>query len=46
VRLPVLSDLHLERAAFDVDDVEADAVVLAGDIGRGTLGVEWAGVGR
>jgi predicted phosphodiesterase len=42
VRLHVLSDLHLERAAFDYPPADADAVVLAGDIGRGTDGVAWA----
>jgi predicted phosphodiesterase len=46
VRLHVLSDLHLERQPLtpaDVD-VDADAVILAGDIGDGTRGVEWARV--
>jgi predicted phosphodiesterase len=42
VRLQVLSDLHLERAAFVHGTVEADAVVLAGDIATGTRGVESA----
>jgi predicted phosphodiesterase len=42
VRLYVLSDLHLERARFDPVAVDADAVVLAGDIAVGTNGVEWA----
>jgi predicted phosphohydrolase len=42
VRLQVLSDLHLERGAFAHGAVEADVVVLAGDIATGTRGVEWA----
>ena len=46
VRLHVLSDLHLERRPSmppDVGvDLDVDAVVLAGDVGGGTRGVEWA----
>jgi hypothetical protein len=42
-----LSDLHLECFAEPEDsgirdDVECDAVVLAGDIHNGTVGIEWA----
>jgi Calcineurin-like phosphoesterase superfamily domain len=42
VRLHVLSDLHLEQEPFGPRDVQADAVVLAGDIDAGTRGVDWA----
>ena len=42
VRLYVLSDLHLERQRFNPFPVDADVVVLAGDIAVGTDGVEWA----
>ncbi len=42
VRLHVLSDLHLERGIEEVPVVEADVVVLAGDIATGVNGVEWA----
>jgi predicted phosphodiesterase len=42
VRLYVLSDLHLERQPFTPPPVQADVVVLAGDISIGTSGVEWA----
>jgi hypothetical protein len=42
VRLHVLSDLHLERAPFSLPGAQADVLVLAGDIGRGAYGVEWA----
>ncbi len=41
MKLHVLSDLHLEHAQFAVPDVDADVVVLAGDIAPGELGVEW-----
>jgi len=41
VRLHVLSDLHLEHAPFTVPDVDADVVVLAGDVAPGTAGIEW-----
>jgi predicted phosphodiesterase len=42
MRLQVLSDLHLERAPFDSDAADADAIVLAGDVSNGTRGVAWA----
>lgn len=42
MKLRILSDIHLEFAAFDPPAVEADAVVLAGDIGEGLSGLEWA----
>lgn len=42
VRVHVLSDLHLKYAPFTPPAVDADVVVLAGDIGRGTSGVRWA----
>jgi predicted phosphodiesterase len=42
VRLHVLSDLHLEQQPFTPPDVEADVVVLAGDVHGGTRGIEWA----
>lgn len=41
MRLHVLSDLHLEYAPFTVPEVQADVVVLAGDVAPGTAGVEW-----
>jgi 3',5'-cyclic AMP phosphodiesterase CpdA len=41
VRLHVLSDLHLEHAPFEVPQVDADVVVLAGDVAPGTRGIEW-----
>jgi 3',5'-cyclic AMP phosphodiesterase CpdA len=42
VRLYVLSDLHLEREPFTPEGAHADVIVLAGDIARGTRGVDWA----
>jgi predicted phosphodiesterase len=42
VRLHVLSDLHLEQQRYAPPPAGADVVVLAGDIARGTGGVEWA----
>jgi 3',5'-cyclic AMP phosphodiesterase CpdA len=42
VRLWVLSDLHFERGPLDLPEVDADVLILAGDIGLGTRGVEWA----
>jgi predicted phosphodiesterase len=42
VRLHVLSDLHLERGIQELPAVEADVLILAGDIDNGTSGVEWA----
>lgn len=42
MRLYVLSDLHLEREQFTPPPVDADVVVLAGDISVGTRGIDWA----
>jgi predicted phosphodiesterase len=42
VRLHVLSDLHLERGRFTPPAVEADVLVLAGDVATGTRGIDWA----
>jgi predicted phosphohydrolase len=47
VRLHVVSDLHVEFAPFEPPPVDADVLVLAGDVGPGTAGVrlarEWSG---
>ena len=42
VRLHVISDLHVEFDDFELPAVDADVVVLAGDIGLGTAGVRLA----
>lgn len=41
MKLHVLSDLHTEFSDFDPPDTDADVVILAGDIGVGTGGIEW-----
>jgi predicted phosphodiesterase len=42
MRIRVLSDLHLEFKNWNPPRVDADVIVLAGDIHVGTKGVEWA----
>jgi hypothetical protein len=42
MRLHILSDLHLEFEPFTPPTVEADVVILAGDIGTGRNGLKWA----
>lgn len=42
MRIHVLSDLHLEFGDFDVPDVEADVVLIAGDLDVGARGIRWA----
>jgi len=42
MRLHVMSDLHLEDAAFAPPSTDVDLVILAGDIDNGAAGVEWA----
>ena len=42
MKLHVLSDLHTEFSDFDPPDTDVDVVVLAGDIGVGAGGIEWA----
>jgi predicted phosphodiesterase len=41
VRIRVLSDLHIEFEPYKPASVDCDLVVLAGDIGLGTRGLEW-----
>ncbi|OIR18046.1 3',5'-cyclic adenosine monophosphate phosphodiesterase CpdA [mine drainage metagenome] len=41
MRIHVLSDLHIEIAAYQPQPVECDVVVLAGDIGNHVQGMEW-----
>jgi predicted phosphodiesterase len=41
MRIHVLSDLHIEIAAYQPQPVECDVVVLAGDIGNHVQGIEW-----
>ncbi len=42
MKLHVLSDLHTEFAEFSPPGTDADVVILAGDIGVGLGGIEWA----
>ena len=42
MKIHVLSDLHLEVAPLEVDDMNADVVVLAGDIDIGAKAILWA----
>lgn len=42
MRVHVLSDLHLEFGGFEPSSVDADLIVLAGDIDVGVRGVRWA----
>lgn len=42
MKLHVFSDIHTEFWDFEPPNTDADVIVLAGDIGVGTGGVEWA----
>jgi Icc-related predicted phosphoesterase len=42
MKIHTLSDLHTEFSDFDPPETDADVVVLAGDIGVGKGGIEWA----
>ena len=42
MRLHILSDLHLEFEPFTPPVVEAEAVILAGDVSTGRNGLKWA----
>jgi len=44
MKIHVLSDLHTEFADFVPPKTDADVVVLAGDIGVGLGGIEWAAI--
>lgn len=41
LRIRIFSDLHLEGCAYTPEPAEADVVVLAGDIDKGTAGMQW-----
>ena len=41
MRVHVISDLHLEFAPFQPNNVDADVVVLAGDVHTGKNGIKW-----
>lgn len=47
MKLHILSDLHLEFGPFDMPVVDADVLILAGDINLGAAGInEYAGLAR
>lgn len=42
MKIHILSDLHLECESFEPPETSANVVLLAGDIGIGVNGIEWA----
>jgi predicted phosphodiesterase len=42
MKLHILSDLHLEFSTFEPPATDADIIILAGDIGKGSNGIDWA----
>ena len=42
MKLHILNDLHIEFEDFTPPETDADIVILAGDIGVGTGGLQWA----
>ena len=42
MKLHILSDLHIETKEFTLPKTDADVLVLAGDINRADLGIDWA----
>jgi len=42
MKIHILSDIHLECESFEPPKTPADVVVLAGDIGVGARGIDWA----
>ncbi len=42
MKLHILSDIHLEFAEFHPPRLEADVVVIAGDVAQGERGINWA----
>lgn len=42
MKIQVLSDLHVEFSDFRFQDAGADVIVLAGDIGKGLMGIQYA----
>lgn len=41
IRLAIMSDLHVEKGPFHPPRLDADLVILAGDVGWGPEGVQW-----
>lgn len=42
MKLQILSDIHLEFSNFVPPETDADVIVMAGDIGKSSNGVDWA----
>ena len=42
MKIHILSDLHIELSKFQPQPVDADVIVLAGDIDKGARGIVWA----
>lgn len=42
MKIALFSDLHLEFGPWQPPDLDADVVILAGDIHKGSLGLDWA----
>lgn len=42
MKIHILSDIHLEFSDFRPPHTDADVVILAGDIGKHTHGIDWA----
>jgi len=42
MKIHILSDIHLECGSFKPPETSADLVILAGDIGVGARGIDWA----
>jgi len=41
MRLHILSDLHIEFGKFDLPEIDADVLILAGDIHTKRNGIKW-----
>jgi predicted phosphodiesterase len=42
MKIHILSDLHLEFGAYNIQALDVDVITLAGDIGVGLKGLKWA----
>ena len=42
MKIHILSDLHIEFADYEIQVLDADVIILAGDIQNGMKGLKWA----
>ena len=42
MKLHIISDLHIEFDEYNIQVLDADVIILAGDIGVGMKGIDWA----